>query len=90
MNTLSSARQRPLTGHPPNTLAPEDRPARSERVSPLDRLALHVGLALVRWSRRSTVAVRHERRATRVEQLLATDRRERAHLRSLLLLVPPR
>jgi hypothetical protein len=34
--------------------------------------------------------VRHERRATRVEQLLATDRRERAHLRSLLLLVPPR
>ncbi|WP_179872394.1 hypothetical protein [Microcella indica] len=90
MNTLSSARQRPLTGHPPNTLAPQARPTRPERVSPLDRLALHVGLALVRWSRRSTVAVRHERRATRVEQLLAAERRERAQVRTLLLLVPPR
>ena len=90
MNTLSSARQRPLTGHPPNTLAPEDRPTRPERVSTLDRLALHVGLALVRWSRRSTVAVRHERRARRGEQLLAADRRERAHERALRLLVPPR
>ncbi|MBR21515.1 MAG: hypothetical protein RIC81_02240 [Microcella pacifica] len=89
MNTLSSARQRPLTGHPPNTLAPQNRPTRPDRVSPLDRLALHVGLALVRWSRRSAVAVRHERRARRVEQQLATNRRERAHERALRLIVPP-
>ncbi|MER3389893.1 MAG: hypothetical protein RJQ01_07640 [Microcella sp.] len=90
MNTLFSARQRPLPGHPPNTLAPQDRSARLARVSPLDRLALHVGLALVRWSRRSTVAVRHERRARRVEQQLAAERRELAHERALRLLVPPR
>lgn len=87
MNTLSPARQRPLPGHPPNPLAPPARPA---RVSLLDRLALRLGLALVQWSRRSRVAVRHERRATRVEQQLAADRRERSNERALRLLVPPR
>jgi hypothetical protein len=87
MNTLSPARRRPLPGHPPNTAAP---PVRRGRVSLLDRLALHLGLALVQWSRRSTVAVRHERRATHVQQHLARERRERGHERTYRLLVPPR
>jgi hypothetical protein len=90
MNTLTPARQRVVPDHPPNTDTPSTRTARSERVRLLDRLALRVGVALVQWSRRSRVAVRHERRAARVTQQLATARRERAHERALRLLVPPR
>jgi len=89
MNTSSSTAQRTLHGHPPSTAAAPTR-ALLKPVSLLDRLALHLGVALVRWSRRSRVAVRHERRASRVEQLLATDRRERGYERALRTLTPPR
>jgi hypothetical protein len=41
------------------------------RLTPADRLALHLGVALIRWSRRpSAHLARHERRATRLEQAL--------------------
>ncbi len=90
MNTSSSTAQRTLHDHPPSTVAAPARAALLKPVSLLDRLALHLGVALVRWSRRSRIAVRHERRASRVEQLLAADRRERGYERALRTLTPPR
>lgn len=63
-------------------------PAR--RVSLVDRVALHLGIALVQWSRRSSVAVHHDRRATRVRQELDREQRERLRQRQLLMLLPPR
>lgn len=63
-------------------------PAR--RVTLVDRVALHLGIALVQWSRRSSVAVHHDRRAARVRQELDREQRERLLQRQLLMLLPPR
>lgn len=60
------------------------------RVSLLDRLALHLGVALVTWGRRPLAVETRERRATRVEQHLARLERERAFERTLRLSVPLR
>ena len=60
------------------------------RVGALDRLALHVGIALIKWGRRPGSIESRERRATRVEQQLARLERERAHERQLHLTVPLR
>jgi hypothetical protein len=72
--------------HPPSieyTLPPR-------RVSLIDRLALHAGVALIKWGRRSRVRETRERRANRVEQQLARLERERAFERSARLTLPLR
>lgn len=75
--------------HPPQPwLEPTPRAVR--RVSLLDRLALHAGLALITWSRRPHAIESRERRATRVEQRLAQLERERLSARLALLSLPPR
>jgi hypothetical protein len=41
------------------------------RVGPVDRAALHLGIALIRWGRRpDPESARQERRATRIERVL--------------------
>ncbi len=73
--------------HPPH-VDRDTRPVR--RVGVIDRLALHVGVALVAWSRRPRTPESRERRANRVELELARLARERAAERELRLSIPVR
>ncbi len=89
MTTITTARP----GRTPRST--HSRPMRyggvpARRVSLVDRAALRIGIALVHWSRRSTVAVHHERRALRVEQQLDLERRELQQLRLIPTLLSPR
>lgn len=87
--TLSTAPGR--HDHPPQPVQPGiPRAATLRRLSPLDRLALHVGIALIRWGRRPETIQSRERRATRVEQQLARVQRERHVERTMRLTLPPR
>jgi hypothetical protein len=63
----------------------ESRPVR--RVSLFDRLALHVGLALITWGRRPLNLESRERRANRIEQALAGEHRLREDERNARLLL---
>jgi hypothetical protein len=74
--------------HPPHVVASQAREAR--RVGLLDQVALHVGIALIKWGRRPYSIESRERRANRVEQQLARLARERAADRSLRLSLPLR
>ena len=83
-----------LHSHPPQ---PVESPAARDvrRVGLLDRTALHLGVALITWSRRShrprlDSRSTHERRANQLEQQLAALARERAGERLLKLTAPPR
>ncbi|HWR84664.1 MAG TPA: hypothetical protein VN200_01585 [Rhodoglobus sp.] len=88
MNTTLSPVQLHSTTHPPQ---PVDTALDYEprRVGLIDRLALHVGVALITWGRRPHGESR-ERRANRVEQQLARLERERVAERTLRLLEPLR
>ncbi|CAN5184206.1 hypothetical protein BH11ACT3_BH11ACT3_02840 [soil metagenome] len=60
----------------------------SRRVGLLDRTALHLGIALIKWGRRPGNLPEHERRANRLERALASRRREQrlaAHRDAVLL-----
>ena len=83
--TLSTATGR--QDHPPDTA---QVPRQVRRVGLLDRLALHVGVALVAWSRRPRTVESRERRANRIEHELARLARERAAERELRLTLPMR
>lgn len=75
--------------HPPEQsfdYQPQDR----RRVNLLDRFALHLGVALIKWGRRPYAVELRERRASRVEQHLARLERQRAAERAARLLLPPR
>ena len=75
--------------HPPQpSLHVAMQPVR--RVNLLDRIALHVGIALITWGRRPLAIESRERRASRVEQQLARLERERAHERFQRLTLPVR
>jgi hypothetical protein len=77
--------------HPPQPVHHElehARPAR--RVGALDRLALHVGIALITWGRRPLASESRERLASRHEQRLARAARELQAERMLRLTIPPR
>lgn len=87
MNTTTT---RPSHSAPVRPSHPSSRSVPARRVGLVDRIALHLGVALVQWSRRSTVAVQHERRARRVQHELSLEQRERLLQRNLLLLLPPR
>ena len=63
----------------------ESRPVR--RVKLFDRLALHVGLALITWGRRPLTLESRERRANRIEQALAGEHRLREDERNARLLL---
>ncbi len=72
--------------HPPIQTQPH--PVR--RVGTLDRIALHVGVALIKWGRRPRLVESRERRANRYEQQLLRWERERRWERSAALALPPR
>lgn len=83
-STLTTVRGR--HDHPPiQTLS---HPVR--RVGTLDRLALHLGVALIKWGRRPQLVESRERRANRYEQQLARLERERHYERTATLMLPPR
>lgn len=82
-STLTTARSR--QDHPPQQVLPPVR-----RVSTLDRLALHLGIALIKWGRRPYSVESRERRASRIEQQLARLARARVAERQLRLTVPLR
>jgi hypothetical protein len=60
-------------------LHPEQRAPRTRRVGVLDRAALHLGVALIKWGRRPSVQPGRERRASRLERALASRERD-AHV----------
>jgi hypothetical protein len=60
------------------------------RVSLVDRAALHLGLALIRWGRRPLELESRERRARHAEQHFARLERERQAQRWQGLNLPPR
>lgn len=80
--TLTTARGR--HDHPPEPTLPH--PVR--RVGTLDRIALHLGVALIKWGRRPRVVESRERRANRYEQELARLERERQYERAYRLMTP--
>ena len=76
-NTASNTAVSTTTGrhdHPPQPA--HNRLAR--RVNLLDRAALHLGVALIKWGRRPLAAESRERLASRAEQYAARLQRERA------------
>ena len=85
--TLSTARGR--HDHPPQPSF-EHQPQDVRRVNLLDRLALHLGVALIKWGRRPRPVESRERRASRVEHHLARLERERVIERNMLLGQAPR
>lgn len=70
--------------HPPQL---ETATVTIRRVSSIDRLALHLGIALIKWGRRPLTRDTRERRANRIEQQLARIERERAAERRFRLTV---
>jgi hypothetical protein len=46
------------------------------RVGLVDRAALYLGVALIKWGRRPAVAPQHERRANRLERALLSSKRD--------------
>ena len=84
--------------HPPHPPPPthEGRsvPARPShpvrRMSIVDRAALHLGLALIRWGRRPLELETRQRRAVRFEQHIARLERERQAQRWQILNLPHR
>lgn len=86
MNTVLTI-ERDRHEHPPQPAETmHHHPVR--RVGLVDRVALHIGVALVKWGRRPLLVETRERRAHRVEHLLALLERERAAERMRQLTVP--
>ena len=85
--TLSTVRGR--HDHPPQQVERGDEYI-VRRVGLTDRIALHLGVALIAWGRRPSVISSRERRANRVEQQLARLERERHYERSARLTLPVR
>lgn len=83
MNTTLT---RPNTVH--HHIEQEELPREIRRVGLLDRLALHIGIALITWGRRPATLESRERRANRIEQQLARLARDNEAERSLRLLTP--
>lgn len=73
--------------HPPQRVDAHHR-YEVRRVGLADRAALHLGVALVKWGRRPLTVETRERRANRVEQVLAQLARERQAERMRYLNVP--
>ncbi len=88
--TLSTTENR--HEHPPRSAA-HTRVVKAlpkRHVTLVDRLALHLGVALITWSRRPRDYESRERRANRVEQQLARLERERTLERTYRLTLSQR
>lgn len=93
MNTTLTPTTRQTTTHTTHEAIETLRPER--RIGLIDRAALHLGMALIRWGRRpGRELARHERRANRLElgmlyreQELARQRIERERDYALSLAV---
>jgi hypothetical protein len=57
-------------------LHPEQRTQPARRVGMIDRAALHLGVALIKWGRRPRVQPGRERRANGLERALAHNARD--------------
>ncbi|MEO5920602.1 MAG: hypothetical protein ABIQ01_05605 [Pseudolysinimonas sp.] len=68
MNTTLTTHRRLETAHE------EQHPQPVRRVGLVDRAALHVGIALIKWGRRPSAAPRNERRANLLERALLSNR----------------
>ena len=85
----------PQSTHPSQS-TPESRPIQDRpshpvrRVSIVDRAALHLGLALIRWGRRPLELESRERRVVRFEEHTARLERERQWQRWQILNLPHR
>ena len=55
----------------------EQRAQPVRRVGLIDRAALHLGVALIKWGRRPSSAPQHERRANLLERALLSNERDR-------------
>ena len=88
MNTTLSTAPGRHDNPPELVLQPEALPIR--RVTLLDRAALSIGIALIKWGRRPLAIESRERRASRIEQQLARLERERAFERQARLTLPVR
>ncbi len=86
MNTVLTT-ERGRHEHPPDSAESQYR-HEARRVGLVDRVALHVGVALVKWGRRPLAVESRERRANRVEQHLASLERELAAERMRYLNTP--
>lgn len=91
MNTVVTLTRTPqetrLHEHPPQQVVSTHRTV-VRRVGLIDRLALHLGVALITWGRRPLTIEPHERRANRLEQHLARRERERSAERMHYLSAP--
>lgn len=88
MNTTLSTKPGRLD-HPPQQAV--EHPANvARRVGLVDRLALHLGIALITWGRRPYAVESRERRARLNEQEFARLERERTAERSMRLELPLR
>ena len=91
--TLSTVVDHRTTTHPPSARLVDASVAWQRRVTLADRVALHVGLALITWSRRTHAVVRVSDRAVlRARYAHAADRarRERGSELALRQHVPQR
>ena len=88
MSTSPSTTTGRHTHPPPAVIEHAQRPAR--RVSALDRLALHLGIALIKWGRRTHAAATRDEVMHRREQQSAQAEREQAAERQFRLTVPLR
>jgi hypothetical protein len=86
MNTVMTT-ERSRHEHPPQRVEVHHH-HEVRRVGLLDRVALHLGVALVKWGRRPLLVETRERRANRVERRLAVLERELAAERMRYLNVP--
>ena len=87
MNTMLSTTSR--HEHPPEReYIRQAQPVR--RVRLLDRIALHVGIALIKWGRRPRPIESRERRALRIEHYVARQAREQEMQKLHLLTFPLR
>lgn len=91
MNFVLSARvDETNKQHPPSTFGPTAKP---RRVTVADRVALHLGLALITWSRRTGTSVagptRDQVRARHAHAVARADRELRTE-RALRLTTPTR
>ncbi|HEY4267615.1 MAG TPA: hypothetical protein VGM94_05435 [Galbitalea sp.] len=82
-STLSTVDRR--HEQPPDRAVVSHQPATSIRVGVVDRVALHLGIALIKWGRRPVSVESRERRANRIEHQLACIARERAVERNIRL-----
>ncbi|WBU38779.1 hypothetical protein [Homoserinibacter sp. YIM 151385] len=90
MSTRLSVDTRP-TQHPPHAASARTAPHAPRTVPLLDRIALHLGLALIAYGRRTLRDhPSRERRIRRHEQLVLREARERHAAREWLLIAPPR